>query len=394
MRSLPSRVDRYPGKMVAHLAEELIERYARDADHLLDPFCGSGAIISAGCRRGMRVTGIDINPFGILLSRVKVEGFDAGQAVEVYGELVWRSQQGDRLPVRWTNKDYWFTPATLRKYEELRCAAAEMKLNDSEAGRAVLLALGLSVRRCSRADQRSPKPFISQKARVSRRGKHFDPRRVIKEVLVEMIGYFGDRPSGTSAVFHCDVVDPERACDRHTISCSHVITSPPYVNAQDYFRNSKLELYVLEGLIPFRVEDVMRQFVGTERGLSRSLLDDSGSEWRRQNVPELRVLEEKNVQKAKIVHRYISDMRSAFLSIRRMLRPDGKLVLVCGDNLVGGVRIVTWRALRVILQSMGFVYDGGFEDRIRNRALPPRRKGHMGLIKQEVVAVYNVREYS
>lgn len=376
--------------MVAHLAEDLIDRYACNAEHLVDPFCGSGAIIGAGCRKGLRVTGIDVNPFGVLLSRVKVEGFDAEQAKDVFGELIRRSGSGNMMPVQWRNKEYWFTPATLRKYEELRCAAAEMRLSDSGAGRAVLLALGLSVRPCSRADQRSPKPFISQEARDTRRGRHFDPKKVAKELLSELTGVFGVPQSGEASVLHRNVVGVEDFRDGDSLLCSHVITSPPYVNAQDYFRNSKLELYVLESLLPFRVEDLMHQFVGTERGLSNTLLDDAESEWRREKVPELRVLEELSVQRAKIVHKYVSDMRSAFVSIRRILRPDGTLVLVCGDNLVGGVRIVTWRALRVMLESMGFVYCEGFEDRIRNRALPPRRKGHKGLIKQEVVAVFNL----
>lgn len=341
----------------------------------------------------MRVTGLDINPFGVLLSKVKVEGFDPGKATAICDELIRRARQGNKLPMRWSNKGYWFTRATLRKYEELRYAAAEMRLNDTDAGRAVLLALGLSVRPCSRADQRSPKPFISREARRTRRGKHFDPRNVITDVLLELGGFFSERPPGQSNVLHRNVMSAETVSG-DTLSCSHVITSPPYVNAQDYFRNSKLELYVLESLLPFRVENVIHQFVGTERGLSASLIDDSDSQWRRNVVPELRLLEKLSLQKAKILHRYIRDMKAAFLSIRSSLSSGGTLVLVCGDNLVGGVRIVTWRALRSMLESIGFVFTDGFEDRIRNRVLPPYRKGHKGLIKQEVVSVYSFEPQS
>ena len=47
---------------------------------------------------------------------------------------------------------------------------------------------------------------------------------------------------------------------------SHAITSPPYVNAQDYFRNFKRELYLLEDVVPFRVNDLRDRCVGMERG--------------------------------------------------------------------------------------------------------------------------------
>ena len=390
VKSLPTWIDRYPGKMVSHLAENLIDRYASDTDHLLDPFCGSGAIISAGSARNMQVSGIDINPFGVLLSRVKIEGFDANKANCICDELLFHARYSDELPLQWDNKSYWFTPATLRKYQQLRFVARGLQLDRSAAGRAVLLALGLSVRPCSRADQRSPKPFISQDARSTRRGRHFDPRRTTKEMLYKLCGLYGKPRQTRARILHLNVVDVARLY-KTTFACSLVITSPPYVNAQDYFRNSKLELYVLEGLLPFRVNDVVHQFVGTERRLSPSLLSDGGSQWRRKIVPQLRHLEAHSRQRAMVVHRYIRDMKAAFSAIRELLHPNGMFVLVCGDNLVGGMRIITWEALNSILESMGFAFLEKFEDKIRNRALAPRRKGHMGLIKQEVVSAFRLR---
>ncbi len=389
MRSLPGRIDRYPGKMVLHLADKLVDLYASGADHVLDPFCGSGAIIDAGSKRNIRVSGIDINPFGVLLSRVKVEGFDAEHALNICNELLERAQCSDELPLQWDNKSYWFTPATLRKIEQLRFVAKGLQLCDTDAGRAVLLALGLSARPCSRADQRSPKPFISKEAIRTRKGKHFDPRRTIKKMLHELCGLYGERRQANVSILHLNVVDAARAC-RESLTCSHVITSPPYVNAQDYFRNSKLELYVLESLLPFRVDDIVHQFVGTERRLNRSLLSDNESKWRRDIVPKLWCLERRHARKALIVHRYIRDMNAAFLAIRDLLSPGGTLVLVCGDNLVGGTRIVTWKALNAMLESIGFTIFDQFEDPIRSRSLAPRRNGHKGLIKQEVVSAFRL----
>src|ERR1700733_4833401 len=76
MSRVPTYLDRYPAKMVSHLAEKLVDRFARDADLLLDCFCGSGSIIYQGLRAGVPVLGLDINPYAVLLSGVKLEGFD------------------------------------------------------------------------------------------------------------------------------------------------------------------------------------------------------------------------------------------------------------------------------------------------------------------------------
>lgn len=389
MRSVPARLDRYPGKMVGHLAEKLVDRYAGDAKHLVDPFCGSGAILRAGSAKGVRVTGVDINPFGVLLSRVKIEGFDVGRARALCEDLIGRARGGRELPMQWNNKTYWFGSGTLRQFQQLRFAARGQGLNDSRAGRAVLLALGLSVRPCSWADQRSPKPFISRVARDQRKGRHFDPTIAMREVLQDLGDLYGVCRNVKSNVLQLNIVDGPSGSEGE-LACSHVITSPPYVNAQDYFRNSKLELYVLEKLLPFRIDDIIHRFVGTERRLSRSLLRGAASENRRMILPELGMLEMRSVQKAAVVHRYLRDMEAAFLTIRGLLQPNGTLVVVCGDNLVGGIRIVTWKALNLMLNGLGFEAFDRFDDRIRNRALAPQRKGHKGLIKQEVVSAFRL----
>ena len=174
MKPVPAYIDRYPGKMVSHLARTLITRYAKQADHLVDPFCGSGAVLCAGRENSLRVSGLDVNPFAVLLSKVKLQGFDADEAKALCDDLVSLAHSSEEMPLDWDRAAYWFSPATLRKFQQLRSAALALRLNETAAGRGVLLSMGLSVRPCSRSDQRSPKPFISQEARKTRKGRHFD----------------------------------------------------------------------------------------------------------------------------------------------------------------------------------------------------------------------------
>lgn len=388
---LPTRLDRYPAKMVSRLADELVERYASDASRLLDPFCGSGAVLAAAHRKGIPVSGVDINPVAALLSQVKLNGFSPKGATQLANELISVARKTSRpLSVRWPAKHYWFTPATLGKFERLRASCNDLKLTAADDGTAVLLSFALSVRLCSKADQRSPKPFISKQAKESRSGRHFDPYCTLLDVLEELAELYGHPSAMRGSRFLLANV----ACDPTILSQigkhSHVITSPPYINAQDYFRNFKLELYLLEGVLPFRVEDLRDRFIGTERGdllagIPANLLEDNY-----EAIPSLRILNRRAPRLGAVVHRYLHDMGRAFDGIKGCLEPKARFVLVCGDNLVGGIRIRTWQALRRMLEERGFRLFDQFSDPIGDRMLAPKRCGHKGLIKEEVVCAFSL----
>jgi len=388
---LPTRLDRYPAKMVSHLARNLVNRYACDAERILDPFCGSGAVLLAAQENAVPSTGVDINPLAGLFSRIKLFGFDPVVAMDLASELIEKAKNSEnKWPIKWEAKSYWFTAGTIIKFEKLRQASRTMKLCDTNEGVAVMLSLALSVRLCSKADQRSPKPFISKLARSARKGRHFDPYQQCLSVLSGLGHLFGVRRSDLGSRFIlADVATGHSLRDSVGLH-SHVITSPPYINAQDYFRNFKLELHVLEGVLPFDVKSICDRFIGTERG---ALLDCVSQEVRNRNRKQIQglvELEKRDMRKASIVHRYFHDMARAFDAISPCISPGGSFILVCGDNLVGGLRIPTWEVLGRMLNTRGFRLYDRFRDRISDRLLAPKRTGHKGLIKEEVVSAFRL----
>jgi site-specific DNA-methyltransferase (cytosine-N4-specific) len=386
---IPAHLDRYPAKMVSKLARRLVERYAFDARNILDPFCGSGAILVAGQRGGIPVSGVDINPVAELLASVKLKGFDPSSARRIVSAWTQKAKAAKQAcPISWEAKHYWFSPTTLDKFERLRTAFGLLGVCGGREKRAALLSYALAVRLCSKADQRSPKPFISRRARASRGGRHFDPYRIMSRVLAELsVLYGGPTVRSRARIIRGDFLR-SRSMVARLGEHSHIITSPPYINAQDYFRNFKLELYLLEGMIPFSARRLAECFIGTERG---DLVRGVPKEAIRRNlrcISRLEELQDRSARLAAVVHRYFHDMDCALDVIQRCLNPGGCLVVVCADNLVGGIRIPTWQVLQQMIEERGFRLFDTFTDPILDRVLPPRRCGHRGLIKEETVLAF------
>ena len=390
---LSNKIDRYPAKMVSHLADMLVERYATDAKRVLDPFCGSGAVLTAALKRHIPVAGLDINPLAGLFCNVKLKGFSAVKAHKLAIKVISKASTSKRLlSIDWPEKDYWFTPKTVEKYERLRAACSNLCLPDNDDGIAVLLSYALSVRLCSKADQRSPKPFISKRAIELRKGKHFDPYCAMLSILDELSIHYGTPNIDDNNSFILNDIANSSLSYSNIGKYSHVITSPPYINAQDYFRNFKLELYLLEGILPIKVSDIKSRFIGTERGDLLSGIPAHVITANFNRLPSLQRLQERNARSAAVIHRYLADMGTAFTNIKKCLIPEGKLILVCGDNLISGIRIPTWNILKKMLEDSGYELFDQFTDKIESRLLPPKRCGHKGLIKEEVICAFQLRD--
>ncbi len=384
MKTLPSYLDRYPAKMVTRLAEKIVDKYVDTQSVVLDPFCGSGAILKASQNKLCKVLGIDINPYAILLSSVKLYGFNPKKAEDLLSNIINESKAQDSiLSTSYNNIAYWFTPKTLNKLYRLRYTLKQYKIPTSNDGLAILLAFALTIRLVSKADQRSPKPFISKIAIEERKGRHFDPYEYITKILKRLCDLYGNGTNISEVELFCkNLMDIQGEIDNGSVT--HIITSPPYINAQDYFRNSKLELYFLEGILPFVAEDIKNSFIGTERGqlnyISSNCTNAINSCLNKININNKRL----NI----IVYKYFIDMELALKTTYKLLKPNGTLILVCGDNVVNGQSIKTWQILNEIAIANGYTIMDSFKDQIIKRSLAPKRMGHKSLIKDETVTIF------
>lgn len=169
-----------------------------------------------------------------------------------------------------------------------------------------------------------------------------------------------------------------------TDTISAVITSPPYLNGTNYFRNTKLELWFL-GVLSNKQELRAYRNEALTSGINDVLLKEPMKQTECES-PLLEQTMEELVVKAydaripRMAHCYFSEMSELFTGLRSHLRNGADLLIDLGDSIFSGVHIRTDYILAEVLQSLGYEY----RDRV---VLRQRRSRGGGLLSQVLLVL-------
>lgn len=333
----------YPAKFIPQIPGSVLDHWALPAGSVvLDPFCGSGTTLLEANIRGLRAVGIDSNPIGCLVSRVKTTPLDAVQCRLIeQGVAAVRRYRPDcigeaDLPV-FLNRDHWFQKNVQRelafiKQQILRCA-------DAQARDFLLLVLSSIIVRVS--NQESDTRWAARDKQIP---DHFCIDIFMQKAFqtltrVEELNRLG---MAGSTVMEGDSRAlgflPDGSVDA-------VITSPPYMNSYDYYLYHKLRMFWL-GYDHKLVQEV-------EIGSRNKHCDlHSGPET------------------------YFDSIRAVVEQAGRKLRAGGVACIVIGDSVYQGKLVRMDEAYNQIFQQAGFrqVDAFSFDQRKYTRAFRPNTR--------------------
>ena len=347
----------FPARMAPEIALAEIAGLPRDAI-ILDPMCGSGTVLRLSAETGRRSIGCDLDPLAVLLSSAWTSGVEPHTVVPAAeaavrcastvsldeSDLAWRFD-----PEMSAFVGYWFAPEQAESLARLGTVLCRERSACGDVLRVCLSRLVITKERGA---------SLARDVSHSRPHKVRDTNRfdVMSEFL-RSAAVVASRLSAAPVLQRAEVRLADARALSHLADGSFdaVITSPPYLNAIDYMRGHKFALIWL-GHTLSELRQIRASAVGSETGPCANhelapILDQ---------VKELRWYAKLLPRQAGMVRRYASDIHGLMREIGRVLKDQGRAVLVVGNSCIRGVYVENSQVIQIAASEVGLRCDSAY----------------------------------
>jgi hypothetical protein len=364
----------YPARMVPGIARELINRYSNEGDLIYDPFCGSGTTLVEGIIAKRKTVGIDLNPFAVLLSKVKTTPIYPD-----YLEMEWnflknrlvsfhaaeRMKEFDKNAGTFLDLRFWYKSFVLRDLFFIRATINDLFSDDKDPVKSFMnVILAKTAREVSNQRQREFKRWRMPESELS----NFKPVPI--KVFIENceVGlesmrkfYYVTEGKSSSKVYRKDA----RTFNIHNKS-SLVVSSPPYGDsgttvAYGQFSSFALEWLGLNEISPIQLDSEKLGSMGENyEGLQIS----------KHLSQAYKHVQRFDVNRGKYMLQFFGGMTESLHNIKDSMKEDGILSLVLGNRRIKGVDIPTDAIISELAQDVGFELIETHKRKIMKKRMP------------------------
>lgn len=347
----------------------VITQYAPQAKRVFDPFCGSGTTALTAAAMGIESIYCEVNPVcrnvidaKSLAVRLKhTERDRTSKSLENLSVLLnteielYREDQSllKSFEASFSSKPF-FDSATYSKVLKLRSMADDLLVSDEKVGKlfeiAVLGALVPSSLLVRRGDLR----FRTEKELLTHSP---DIISLVSKRLRLIASDLNDLDSSNQSMTLVDS-DARTLKTDNIESVDIVVTSPPYLNGTNYFRNTKIELWFQRHL---SIKSDLRRF--RDSAVTSGINDVTNSKTNLGSVPVIELLNEtlKELRQESYDKRipmmaasYFAEMTEVIRRIKRLCHKNTKVAIDLGDSCYGSTWVRTDAILRGIMELEGF----------------------------------------
>lgn len=356
-------VEGFSGELVL----SILQQYADASTKVYDPFAGCGTTPLTASYIFLDSYISEVNPFLRFVSDVKVNvvrrvAMNFRSQRKIFEDLVdslalldddrfsKNINVSDTISDCFSHRRY-FDDVVLSKIAYLKCLIESIREDSLDVAKILLLALASILVSVSHTKRATDLRYKTKKEESKTNYRVFE---VFRDKLVSVYNdiQYIDSASllGKMRFLSEDVRKPVYGSEE---IADISITSPPYLNGTNYFRNTKLELWILDFI---QHEHELRKF--REVSIPAGINDISKSRGDFTSIDFVEPIAKKldgvayDSRIPKMVRYYFSDMYQSLSQIFRVLRSGGYLFLDIGDSKFCGVHVATDQLLKQIAQGM------------------------------------------
>jgi len=356
----------YPAKIVPQIARELIHRYSKRGDIVLDPFCGSGGVLVESIMGGRNAVGVDVNRLALLLAKVKTTFIDDVELREksrslqhkINGAINYHNKEYQPLIPDIPNLHHWFKPDVIRQLGIIKEAIEQIASDNEDVKDFFLVCFSNTMYKVSNI-RHHDNPFFARVLHKDEMKRHnpnafVEFTRNLERSVMSMADFNTVRDKESwSKTISGDSRELSKLLGEN-IPVDLLVTSPPYgeeTNTMDYNRFSKLALFWLGlgdsiavskklSLGSLSRLDKMRDLPFKSELLSKTLAQ----------------IQHKSSERSSEVREFFIDYSACLNEMYKVLKRGSICCIVIGDRSASDVPIRNGDITSELCQSIGFKF--------------------------------------
>lgn len=371
---------KYPCKFIPEIPRWFIKKYIKEKEIIIDPFAGSGTTLLEASLNNVYSVGIEINKISGLLTKVKTTMLTSKE-ISVATNFI--KNLNKKIPLCYpqiNNIEHWFEEKNLRDL-----AIIKQNINTIENNNVkdfLNICFASIIRKCSKADNVSPKPYISTKINKVNTNVFDEFQKYLDKYLEKNKELKNIKYKNLSKIILGDATN-----FNFSEHFNGAITSPPYINAFDYVRILRLETLWLELNSEDELRNLKKSYVGTENLVIANFNEYqilNKSNLLSQYYEKIKIIDNK---RAHIILKFFSDMYKNLSNVYKALKNNSVYAIVIGNSKIRGVEIESWKVINEISNHIGFTEELYFSYKIRNPYLRIDRKDMGGKINSDHILI-------
>jgi tRNA G10 N-methylase Trm11 len=374
--------------------DEIIESYVPNASCILDPFAGTGTTAFAASERGIRSYFCEVNPVLQFITQIKlgIKELSSFKRSDLACKLSQVRNNLDEIescePDFYLDKAYknvfgkslFFQPMVYEKILKARRLINDISLENGLLANLVTVAVLSSLVPSSNMKRAGDLRYKTNKEKAAGQIDFIlQLQTKLDEIIEDIQGEIDNRPTA-KPIFVCE--EAHNLSKIPYLGIDTVITSPPYVNGTNYFRNTKIELWFLRCLVE---KDDLRRFrsASITSGINDVSFEKTSEDLHSDVERVVRELEGKayDTRIPKMIATYFSEVTDVFRAIKEHLKKRATIVVDIGDSCYASVHVPVDDLLSSCLGSIGF--------KLAKQVTLRRRKSRGGMILRQSLLVFD-----